>query len=859
MSSGRISRARMRYPTARRRAAMYSRSQYGSRLRQLPPHLLPGVTNRGVRRSRRLPVALAVLGVLTLGLLGIIGVSVAVTSAVGADMAVNEYQDVTGQLPAADGIFTQTFQTTRIYDRDGALLQEVDDPNGYWRTFVPYDQISPDLINATIASEDATFWTHEGVEPIAIARGAFIIFSGAGSSGGSTITQQLVRALYQDQIGNDYNISRKVREAMAAIKLEQQYTKTDIITMYLNQIFYGQRSYGIEAASIMYFDKHAADLTLAEASLLAGIPQLPTAYNPAVNYDLAKERQRYVLDQMVKLGYATRAEADAAFAEVLTIKADRSGQVLDNPHFVQYVRDYVTATYGEDALYRGGLQIYTSIDSELQAQAEQIVRDGVAEAAPYSVSNGAAVIASPSTGEVYAMVGSADFDNPLISGQVNMATSPRQPGSTMKPIVYATAFEQMHWNPGTTLLDMPLERETETEPYAPGNFTGNFYGALTIRTALSNSLNIPALKAAENVGIPAVMEMSQRLGNSAGFPVPEGVTDAASYYGLQLALGGAEIPLVDMVNTYATFANEGRYVPFNPITRIEDAQGNILYQIDPATTLQRANQVLRAEYAYQIIDILSDNEARQLLFGQGNIAETTQQTLGRQMGTKSGTTNDVKDSLRMGFTTAAVVGVWTGNTDTSPTQPTPGDIGTDAIWSNLMLLIHQDPRFSDLVEDAAGNPYPDDFARPEGIYDGPVCNGTGHAPGNGSSTRTELLARGNEPVLLCDQMSAWEQRDLDEALSGINDSRLSGGAADSVRRYANEISGGQESGPRQTIQSTGSSSPSASPSQPGIQPTDPTPPGQQQPPQGGSDASSGYAAIPESAVAFAMAGAAGPP
>jgi penicillin-binding protein 1C len=744
---------------------------------------------------------LILLGLSMIGLTAAIVATVVLTAstAVGARMTVDEYQDVTGSLPDAGSVFTQTFQTTRIYDRDGNLLQDVDDPNGYWRTFVGYDQISPDLVNATIAAEDATFWTHEGVEPLAIVRGAFIIFTGAGSSGGSTITQQLARALFPEEIGYDYSVFRKVREAFAAYDLTQKYPKVDILTMYLNQIFYGQRSYGIEAASVMYFDKHASELNLAEASLLAGIPQLPTAYNPALHFDLAKQRQQYVLDQMVKLGYITRAEADAAWAQTLTIRGDRSGQVLDNPHFTQYVRDVVTERYGEDALYRGGLQIYTSIDSELQESAEEIVQNRVAEAAPYSISNGAAVIASPATGEILAMVGSADFDNPLIAGQVNITTSPQQPGSTMKPIAYLAAFEQMHWNPGTTLLDVPFERETASGPYQPGNFTGSFYGALTVRTALANSLNIPALKAAENVGESGVIEMARRLGMKTSF-------DDNTDYGLQVALGGGEVQMVELVNAYATIANEGRYVPFSPITRIEDAQGNVLYELDPTTSLQNAAQVVQPEYAYQIIDILSDNQARQMLFGQGNIAETTQQTMGRQMATKSGTTNDVRDQLRMGFTTAIVVGVWTGNTDNTPMQPTPGNIGTDAMWSDLMLLVHEDLRFKDLLQDGNGAPYPDNFARPDGIYEGPVCANTSHNPGNGDATRTELLARGNEPVLLCDQMTAWEQRDLDEALGTLNDPRLVGGAANSVRAYAAEITG-QRGVSNQVINSTGPSQP----------------------------------------------------
>ena len=785
MSQGRITRARMRYPNAQRRAAVYSRSRYGARLRTLPPHVLPGVTGRTKKTSRKLPVALVAIGLMIAGLTVFTTLTMAATTAIGARMTVDEYHAVTGTLPDAGAIFADTPQTSRIYDRDGNILQEVDDPEGYWRTFVSYDQVSPDLVNATIAAEDATFWTHQGVEPMAIVRGAFIIFTGAGSSGGSTITQQLARAIF-DQIGNDYSIARKVREAFAAYDLTQKYSKIDILTMYLNQIFYGQRSYGIEAASVMYFDKHASELDLAESSLLAGIPQLPTAYNPVLYFDLAKQRQRYVLDQMVKLGYITSAEGDAAWNETLNIRGDRNGRVRDNPHFTQYVREFVTERYGADALYRGGLQIYTSIDSELQTEAEEIVRARVQEASPYSLNNGSAVIAHPQTGEILAMVGSADYDDPLIVGQVNVTTSARQPGSTMKPIAYLAAFEQMHWNPGTILLDVPFERETPSGTYAPGNFTGSFYGALTVRDALSNSLNIPALKAADNVGPEGVIEMARRLGMTGSF---DGTPEEALNTGLQVALGGEAIRLVDLTNAYATIANEGRYVEFNPITRIEDAQGNVLYQLDPDETLRNAPQVVRAEYAYQITDILSDNEARQMLFGQGNIAETTQQQLGRQMATKSGTTNDVRDQLRMGYTTSAVVGTWTGNTDNSPMQPTPGNIGVDAMWSDLMLLIHQD-RYRDLLDDGNGNAFPNDFPRPAGIYEGQVCANTSHSSGPGDSTRTVLLAEGNEPVVLCNQMTAWEQRDLDEALEHLNDPRLVGGAANSVRNYASELTGG---------------------------------------------------------------------
>lgn len=786
MIQGRLSRARLRLPTNRRRAQLYTRSLYGSRLRPLPPHLLPGITGRGRKTSRKVPVAVAALVVVGATIFGIFFVTVLVGGAVGAKMTVDQYRDVSHSLPPASSVFTQTAQTTRIYDRDGNLLQEVDDPDLGWRSFVPYDQISPNLINATVSSEDATFWTHHGVEPFAIVRGAFIIFTGAGSSGGSTITQQLVRALYPEQIGDQYAVSRKVREAMAAYKLDQSYAKTDIITMYVNQIFYGQRSYGIEAAAQTYFQKHASQLDLAEASLLAGVPQLPTTYNPYVNFDFAKQRQRYVLDQMVKLGYITRDQAETAYAETLTVHGDRSGKVLDDPHFTQYVRDYVSAHYGDDALYRGGLQIYTTIDSTLQHEAEKIVAARVQEVNPYNVHNGAAVVMNPSTGEVLAMVGSANFDDQSISGQINITTSPQQPGSTMKPVVYSTAFEQMHWNPGTTLLDAPFTRETDdpNNPYAPQNFTGQFYGAVTVRTALANSLNIPALKATENVGTANVIEMGQRLGMRTSFD------QSADFYGLSVALGGAEVKMTELVNAYGTIANEGKYVPISPIAKITDSQGNVLFQLNTKNPLDAAPQVLDPGIAYQIIDMLSDNDARHMLFGEGNTYELTQQALNRQMASKSGTTNDDRDSLVMGFTTAAVVGVWTGNTDNSIMQPAPGTMGSPAIFSDLMELLHNDPRFSSLVHDASGNAYPTNFATPNDVYEGPVCAADAHSPGNGASTRNELLVRGNEPTLLCDQMSDWEQRDLNEVMGELNDSRFAPGAIQSIRGYYNEMTGG---------------------------------------------------------------------
>ena len=360
MSQGRIARANRRYPDARRRAMRYAYSK--RRPGGLPPHMLPGITRTRKKSNAKLwRWVIALSGVTMAGMtVAFVLFLVSTVAAVGA--TVDEYNDLKGELPDAAGIAVDNPQTSRIFDRDGNLLQEIDDPDTGWRSFVPLDQISPYLINATVAAEDATFWGHFGIEPLALPRGVLISISGEGSSGGSTITQQLARGLFPDQVGFDPLdglgadlYTRKVKEAMAAVELERQFSKEDILTMYLNLIFYGERSYGIEAAAQTFFNKHASELSLAEASMLAGIPQLPTEYNPMFNFDLAKQRQKYVLNQMVKYDYITRDEADEAYNVTLDPQT-RTSEVQDSPHYVQYVREYIVEHYGEEALY-SGLQI----------------------------------------------------------------------------------------------------------------------------------------------------------------------------------------------------------------------------------------------------------------------------------------------------------------------------------------------------------------------------------------------------------------------------------------------------------------------------------------------------------------------
>ncbi|CAA9543658.1 MAG: Multimodular transpeptidase-transglycosylase, partial [uncultured Thermomicrobiales bacterium] len=728
-------------------------------------------------------ILLALTGLFAIGVLGL-GLFIAATAAaVGG--TVRAYKEVNDNLPNAAAIAVDTFQTTRIFDRDGALLQEVDDPNAGWRTFVPLDQISPYLIDATVAAEDATFWTHRGVEPLAIVRGVAINAGGSGSSGGSTITQQLVRSLFTD-IGYELSYTRKGKEALAAIEVERQFSKQDILTMYLNQIFYGNRSYGIEAAAQTFFDKHAKDLTLGEASLLAGLPQRPTDYNPVVNYELAKGRQIYVLDQMVKHGYVTRAEADAAFLEPLKAR-DRSGAILENPHFVNFIRGYVSERFGEDALLRGGLQITTSIDTQLQNQAEEIVAQQVRELESYRASNAAMVAIAPWSGEVLAMVGSADFNDAVIEGQNNVAILPQQPGSSIKPIAYAAAFEA-GWNPGTVIMDTSFKQETPwTDPvtgqeqkfYEPQNYTGQFYGAVTVRTALSNSLNIPAVKALEYTGVGEMIELAHRMG------LKNSLQEDPSFYGLSLALGGGEVQLLELTNAYATFANNGRYVEANPIRKITDSAGNVLYDIARDHRFEQAPQVLKAEHAYQITSILTDDESRRMLFGADNRFETTQEALGRPTAAKSGTTNDVKDIWTMGYTTDLAVGVWVGNTDNTQMVAMDGIQGAGPIWEKVMLELHRNPAYADLLLGPGGKPLPEEFAKPPDLYRGDLCAATGHRAGGGDS-RQEWLVRGEGPALRCDQLSAYERKELQAAMKDIdrNGGKYASGGTSSVRRYA---------------------------------------------------------------------------
>ena len=788
MAQGRLGRSVGRYPASQRRRSKFATSRYGHRGRGLPPNLMPGVRNQQRKQSPLLNRRNFIIGFFGIGItLFLSFIAITISSAItGAWAIVREYKKVNASLPDAGPLFVNTFQTTRIRDRNGTILQEIEHPDYGWRTFVSMDKITDDFINATVAAEDATFWTNEGIEPVAFLRAGLIMVSGTGSSGASTITQQLVRATYPEDISaSDISIDRKFREALAAVAMAQEYSKEDIFTMYVNQIFYGNRSFGIEAAANGYFNKHASELTLAESSFLAGIPQQPTTFTPTTEegYNAAKNRQKYVLEQMRKLGYITRAQQDAAWKEPLNIVQEpRLGTMKAAPHFTLYMHDYIRENFGEDAIY-GGLNFYTSIDLDLQAEAERIIADGVARESQYGRNNAATVVMCPWNGEILAMVGSADFNNQAIAGQVNFTTSYIQPGSSMKPIAYAAAFEQ-GWHPGYVVMDVPTTWEVPgQEPYQPNNYSKLFYGAVDVRTALSNSFNISAVKATEYAGVAGVMDIAKRMG------MITSLGEDPSWYGVALGLGSGEVKLLEHTNVFATFANNGRYVPITPIQRVEDSQGNIIYETNQQSTDEVAEQAIAPGIAYQITSILTDNESRARVFGDDNALSNAQRNVGRPTAAKSGTTENWRDLWTMGYTSALAVGVWVGRSGDGGGDLPERD-GTPAagpIFGDLIRAVHSNPEFARLLVGPDGQPLPEKFPVPDDVSEQRIDRVTGHRAGS-AGTKEDWIVDGLEPTLAYNEVSDWEYEQVQNALRAVDrGANWSGDAQSSVLEYANQV------------------------------------------------------------------------
>ncbi|MBK7216579.1 MAG: transglycosylase domain-containing protein [Candidatus Promineofilum sp.] len=640
-----------------------------------------------------------------------------------ASTAAVGYSLVARDLPRPSELRGQasTFETARIYDRNGQLLYALADPNAGNRTYVPLDRISPLLIQATIATEDKRFYENPGFDVLALTRAVVTAAREQQAvAGTSTITQQLVRAVLLDEDERtERSYRRKVREIILAAEISRTYEKNEILELYLNEIYYGNLAYGIEAAANTYFNKSAADLTLAEASVLAGLPQAPALWDPYTAPDKALGRQREVLSLMVSNGDVTLEEAQAALndmaARVYTL--ERPTVTIRHPHFTFTVLQQAEELLGAQSIYRGGLSIQTTLDPDAQRIAEEVVAANRESLANGGANNAALVALQPQTGEILAMVGSADFNDEAISGQVNMALAPRQAGSSIKPLVYLSAFER-GWTPATLLWDVRTEFPDGTNPaYIPKNFDDEFHGPLRVRPALANSYNIPAVKALEFVGVCDFIVNMQKVGLTSLQDGGCAEVGQPREHGLALALGGGEIPPLEMAGAFGALANGGLYTSPYAIRRIEDRQGNVLYDVGiaGATTSATTVQSVRAEHAYLLTSILSDNNARLAEFGQDNLLNIPGYQVAVKTGTSGTTAGDVRDGWTIGYAPQALAAVWIGNTDNQPIAAGQSGYRLAApIWNQFMTQYLAG-------KEALG------FPRPAGVVEREICADTGIA------------------------------------------------------------------------------------------------------------------------------------
>jgi penicillin-binding protein 1C len=666
-----------------------------------------------------------------------VGLAFVVALVCSLSVVVVGYVSIASTLPSPNELeqrATQQFTSSQIYDRNGNLLYELLDAEGGRRTSVPLDKISPWLTKATIATEDPRFYRHPGFDVFGIARAIVQnVRAGEGVSGASTIAQQLVLTLMLPE-GRERSLNRKIREAVLAAEVTRQYPRDKILELYLNSINYGNLAYGIEAAARTYFNKDAAALTLAEASLLAGIPQAPAIYDPFTTdgREAVLARQKDVLRLMTEEGYITKDEAKIA-AQAMTdypFKAPANDFNAKAPHWVVYIRQLVEKEFGPEALYRGGLKITTTLDPKLQAIAEQTVSDQIAGLQAKNVRNGALIAMDPRTGEILSMVGSPDFGNDAIGGQINMTLRPRQTGSVIKPFTYLAALEK-GWSPATVLWDTPVSyTDTAGNVYTPGNYDSKFHGPQTVRSSLANSYNIPAVKTLVDVGVPKFLEVMRRLGVD---------TLTRPDYGPALTLGGGEVPLIDMTDAFGTLANNGVYMPPISLLRVEKADGTPVCKFTPAGQDNQGlpacqlientgAQLVRPQHAYLLSNILSDNAARTPAFGANSVLK-----LSRPAAVKTGTTNDYKDNWTIGYTPDLVTGVWVGNVDNKEMQGVSGVSGAGPIWHNFM-------------EAALADRPVQNFARPDGLVEREVCAWSGaEASQYCPDKRTELFVADQPP------------------------------------------------------------------------------------------------------------------
>lgn len=619
-------------------------------------------------------------------------------------------------LPSPDKIVRQTGFSTQILDRNGQVLYDVYANQN--RQPEALNDIPLYLRQATISIEDKNFYAHSGFDPIGMARGFLRIFTKGRAQGGSTLTQQLVKNAL---LTNDRTIIRKIKEFVLSVEIERKYTKDQILQMYLNEVPYGGTSWGVGAASQTYFGRDVKDLTLVESAVLAGMPQAPSAYSPYSSTPKAYiARTKEVLRRMREDGYITRDQEAGTAGQLESVTFQPRGAGFKAPHFVQYVQEILEERYGQASVEQGGLKVTTTLDSALQEKAQQIVTDEIAKVENQHITNGAAIVLNPETGEILSMVGSKNFSAADYDGQVNVTTSLRQPGSSFKPFTYVTAFKE-GYTPSTMLMDVPttFPGGVGQPDYNPVNYDGKYVGPIQLRYALGNSRNMPAVKTLALVGIKDVLSTATDLGLTTLPPT----SDTLKRVGLSLTLGGGEVRLIDMAAAYSPFVNKGYRVDPVAILKVIDVNGKVLED----NHFQKGKRVLTEEQSYLISSILSDNNARKDTFGPNsnlNLANVM---------AKTGTTNDKRDNWTIGGNDNAMVGVWVGNNDNTPMlNVASGVSGASPIWRKI-------------VQEALKGKPAVTFEKPGNISQMDIDSVSGYPAHDGFGSRTEVFIKGAEP------------------------------------------------------------------------------------------------------------------
>ncbi len=623
-------------------------------------------------------------------------------------------------LPSPDKLIERTGASTKILDRNGVLLYDIFE--NQQRTPIKIEDVPLTLKQATIATEDKNFYKHQGFDFLGTVRGLSKQFTKGRAEGGSTLTQQLVKNSVL--MSSERTPLRKFNEFILSIEIEKKYNKDQILQMYLNETPYGGTAVGIGAASDIYFGKSVKDINLLESAILAGLPQRPTAYSPyGVDPKAYISRTTYVLRRMREDGYITKEQEEQSLKDLPNVKFAGRGTGFKAPHFVMYVKGLLEDKYGSSAVEQGGLKVTTSLDWALQEKAQQIVSEEIAKVEPVHITNGAAVATDPNSGEILAMVGSKDYAAQDYDGQVNVALSLRQPGSSIKPVTYVTGLKK-GYTASSMIMDVPTSFPggAGQPDYRPVSYDGKYRGPVQVRYALANSLNVPAVKMLALVGVQNMLKTAYDM----GLPTLEPTKENLSRFGLSVTLGGGEVRLLDLTEAYGSFANGGIHHDPVAILKVEDTSGKVLEEYKPSD----GKKVLEPGEAFIISNILSDNEARTPIFG----AHSYLVIPGHDVAVKTGTTNDQRDNWTVGWTPQISVGVWVGNNDNSPMKRVASGVsGASPIWNRI------------IKEALSGKPNVP-FAVPDDVVQADVDTISGYGAHDNFASRREWFIKGTEPT-----------------------------------------------------------------------------------------------------------------